>query len=363
MCRGRSAGAGDPAKRELAASKLTWEAIIANFRIPLLGRRWLELALGIGMAGLFLHLALRNVDMAEAMAAFSGIDSRHIAPIVAMSFVVLWLRVWRWKSMFSSGTRPSGRSAFHAFVLGAFGNCVLPGRLGDLMRAGLIARDIPAMGISGALATVVLEKVMDGLAVLVLLALALWFAPLPVWLVQAGLVTAAVFLFALALLFVMARRVTKQVGPRKPGLAGLSRRRPIAVLYRLAHKFTVGLEVVTSIRQLVVLLLFSVLIWSAESLIVYLSFQLFDIGLPPVAALVTIVYLTVGTMLPAAPGFIGTYQFFVISALALYGVAESAGLALSIFMNLFAIGMASVFAAGALLVQLLPATRHRPAQG
>ena len=204
---------------------------------------------------------------------------------------------------------------------------------------------------------------MDGLAVLVLLAVAFWFAPLPAWLVRTGLVAAAAFAVGLTVLFLLARYGIHGAtfGPMVPVRSGRSRF--ITTLQGLVHRFSGGLAVATSMRQLAVLLLFSLLIWSSESLVVFLSFRLFDIALPPTAAVVTIVFLTVGTMLPAAPGFIGTYQFFVISALALYGVSANAGLALSIFMNLFAIGIAAAFAAIAMLVRQLPAKKYSLDQG
>ena len=82
-------------------------------------------------------------------------------------------------------------------------NNIVPGRLGDLARAGMIGRFVPLLGSSGALATVVLEKVVDGLALLAFLGVALLVAPLPAWLGKTGALGSLVFLGSLLFLLVV----------------------------------------------------------------------------------------------------------------------------------------------------------------
>ncbi|WP_374681036.1 lysylphosphatidylglycerol synthase transmembrane domain-containing protein [Accumulibacter sp.] len=316
-------------------------------------RRWLHLAIGLAVAGLFLYLAVRNVDLAEARSILFKVEPGRMLPLVAMSLALVGLRVWRWLLMFPCAMRPTRYQAFDAFALASLANSFMPGRLGDIARAGIIGRHVPALGASGAFATVVLEKVLDGLAVLLLLATALWLVPLPPWLMKAGAGAAAVFLIALALLFALGSYGNKS--RESDPTAVTTKFAPVQMLRALRglfHRFTVGLSTVTSVEQLTLLLLMSLMIWCAEVWWVYLCLQIFAIGVPPQAAVVTIVLLAVGTMLPAAPGFVGTYQFFVVTALAIYGVAESPALALSVFMNLFAMSMTVVVGAMAILARL-----------
>ena len=68
----------------------------------------------------------------------------------------------------------------------------------------------------------------------------------------------------------------------------------------------------------------------------------FSITAPVMAAVVSVVFLCIGGMLPNAPGFVGTYQLFIVAAFQLYGVPETDAFALSIFMNLYVIILTSV---------------------
>lgn len=322
------------------------------------GRRpWLRLLLGISLAAAFFYLAVRNLDLAQAGSLLLSIDLSGLFSILILSLLVLGLRVWRWQLMFPVDSRPGGRAAFCAFVLGSFGNCVMPGRLGDLVRVQLVAAHVPVTGTGGALATVVLEKAMDGLAVLVLLAITFSFAPLPKWLVQAGLIGATAIAAVLAILILVAKQWSIRRLP--DAAAGRTWLEKLLITARqLILGFAKGLEVIMNLRQFAALLLFGLIIWISECLVVYFSFRLFDIHVPIAAAVVTIVFLAVGTMLPAAPGFIGTYQFFVISALTLYGISETLGLAVSIFMNLLSIGTVLLLSVVAFPIQMLPSPRQ-----
>lgn len=68
----------------------------------------------------------------------------------------------------------------------------------------------------------------------------------------------------------------------------------------------------------------------------------FSISAPYMAAVVGLVFLCIGSMLPAAPGFIGTYQLFIVAGLQVYGVPETQAFALSIFMNLYVMVLTSI---------------------
>ena len=99
----------------------------------------------------------------------------------------------------------------------------------------------------------------------------------------------------------------------------------------------------------------------------FLCLQAFSINVPFSAAIVSIVFLCVGSMLPSAPGLIGTYQLFIVSALQLYAVSSTSAFALAVFLNLFVIvmttvlGLAAVFFEGGLfnLRQLVAAASRR----
>ena len=91
----------------------------------------------------------------------------------------------------------------------------------------------------------------------------------------------------------------------------------------------------------------------------FIVFLMFGLNLPFVAAIVTGVILSVGMMLPAAPGFIGTYQFFTVTGLQLYQVVESKALAIAVFLNLFVFAITTLLGIIALSAEGMSWSRLR----
>ena len=110
----------------------------------------------------------------------------------------------------------------------------------------------------------------------------------------------------------------------------------------LVRKFSTGLHTLRTAQHFSLSTVLSLVIWFGETAMLFMLIQAFSISAPYMAAVVGIVFLCIGGMLPNAPGFIGTYQLFIVAAFTLYGVPETEAFALSIFMNLYMIVVTSV---------------------
>lgn len=108
--------------------------------------------------------------------------------------------------MFPPFARPTRALAFNAFAIGGLANNIIAGRVGDIARAGIIGPLLPEIGTSGALATVVLERVMDGLVLLAFLGAAFFLAPLPPWVERIGALGILFFVGMLVTLFLLNQR-------------------------------------------------------------------------------------------------------------------------------------------------------------
>src|SRR5687767_971855 len=122
--------------------------------------------LGVALGSTFLYLAARDVSMAQAWADLGDYDYGWVGGMLAFWTGAVYLRVKRWQGIFPIDATPPRGAVFNAFAIGGLANNALPGRLGDLVRVGLIQRHTSSISVGGTLATIVLEKIVDGLIVL-----------------------------------------------------------------------------------------------------------------------------------------------------------------------------------------------------
>ncbi len=314
-------------------------------------RNGLYAVVGLGIGALFLYLTARNVDLDEAATIIADVNLLWTLPLTLLYFLNLSLRSVRWHLMFPDEHRPTPRHTIDAFMIGKLGNNFLPGRLGEMLRAMAIGRTVPAVGITGALATVVVEKVLDALAILAMLGLALTFAPLPQWAQQTGLGMLIAFPGALLGLVLLDRNhhLLEHFDALVEGDSTV--RRWLRWLLTLPRKFSLGLHTLRAGRHFIAASMMTIVVWMLETAIIFTCFLAFDIELGVGAAMVTLALLTAGSILPSAPGFIGTYQLFIVSALNLYGVPETNSFAMSVFLNIYVMALTTTMGVIALLLE------------
>lgn len=314
-------------------------------------RRWLYMLSSVLIGALFLYLTARNVDLEQALATIYAINGWWIMPLTLVYILTFILRGLRWQLMFPDESRPSLRHAIDAFMIGRVCNNFLPGRLGELIRATVMGKILPRVGLSGSVATIVLEKIFDAFAVLVLLGVALFFAPLPPWLSNAGLAMIIV-LPAMLLALVIVDKADAHISHPSEGAtsAGIIVRL-MAFVRQILQKFSTGLFALRTAHHFTLLSALTLFIWGWEVIILFICLQAFSIPVPFTAALVTLVFLCVGSMLPAAPGFIGTYQLFIVAALQLYSIPDTNAFALSVFLNLYVIILTLILGVVAILLE------------
>ncbi|MDD3642101.1 MAG: lysylphosphatidylglycerol synthase transmembrane domain-containing protein, partial [Candidatus Krumholzibacteria bacterium] len=124
-----------------------------------------KLILGIVISAVFLFFALRNVDPGEMRAAFAAADYRYVLPAVCLTLISLWFRSVRWRYLLNPVKQIGRRSLLSAASIGLMANSVLPVRLGEFVRAYVIGRK-ERISKSSAFATIVVERIIDGVTVL-----------------------------------------------------------------------------------------------------------------------------------------------------------------------------------------------------
>src|SRR4030088_1479180 len=138
-------------------------------------RRLAQILLGLAVSTGLLVYCFWDVDLGVIAARLRDTLWSFLALSIALAFGSLWARAWRWGYLFPPGARPT--HLFRALVIGYMGNNLLPLRAGELVRIYVATRRGPPFGTT--LSTVVVERVLDGLAVGLIVAGLLLVVPVP----------------------------------------------------------------------------------------------------------------------------------------------------------------------------------------
>jgi uncharacterized protein (TIRG00374 family) len=139
--------------------------------------RYLRLFVGVIISAVFIWLALRGLHLPDVWASLRSADYVWLIPSVAVYFLAVGARTWRWDYLLRPIKQIPLRRLFPVVVIGYMGNNVYPFRAGELLRA-VVLRQREGVSVSSSLATIVVERVFDGLVMLLFVFVALPFAPL-----------------------------------------------------------------------------------------------------------------------------------------------------------------------------------------
>lgn len=309
-------------------------------------RLWLTLALGLGLSATLAWLVLRRVDLAGLGRSLRQADLGILALSLATKGLGLACMGWRAAVLLSPVRPVSFGLGFRGQLLGFAANNILPLRLGELAKADYLARH-GALPRTSALAAAAAERVLDAVCLLGLLALVAPVA-LPRFEHRSTAVVAAVTVAGAGWVAWWLAAHPQALGRLLAGLArgaGWSRGADLA---RLADSFSRGLAGLASARVTARALLASLAYWLSSLAGIHLWTRAFALELPWYAPALLVVFLAFGTALPAAPGFIGTWDYFFVLGLAVFEVAPETATAVAIAGHATAMIPFTV-AAGALL--------------
>lgn len=296
-----------------------------------------------------LVLLLQRIDLGSFVLAVSNLDVISLLFAVGLTFVSYWLRAVRWRYLLLSGGAVALSSLYPAVIIGYMANNLFPAKAGELVRAWVLAeREQRPFG--AVMASLVVDRLWDGLCMLLMLVLVLFWLPLPPGVQQmsgvmraGGVTTLLVYLAVLCILFLL------KVYPQKAHilLHGLLRPLPERIsnrIFYLFQAFVDGLQIFQKSGQLIAVATCSILIWVTATIPIYLVLHGFGLQLPPLAALLIMVLLLFAVMIPSAPGYIGTYHLACYTGLTAYGVSDS--IAVSVSLVIHGVGFFPVTLAG-----------------
>lgn len=306
--------------------------------------------IGIGISVLCMGLLFTKIDPGKVLAALREMDWRWLAPAILSTFVSFFGRAVRWHYLILPIKQVKLSSLYPATVIGYMANNILPARLGEFVRAFLLARK-EGLDTSAIFATLVVDRLCDGFSVLLILLYTLFTVSLPPGMeavqqrmVAGGYITLALYCGVIAFLVVLKRRTTWTLSL----VATLLRPLPRVFSEKaipLLGSFIGGIRFSLSPSAILAVVASSAFIWFFAAWPVDMILRSFGVVLPVSGALFILIFLVFGVMVPASPGYVGTYHVACVTALSAFNVPSDK--ALSIALVIHGIGFFPVIAAGA----------------
>jgi len=271
----------------------------------ILPARGQNIALNVGLSLFFLNFVFAEINLAEVGRAFAAANYWMFIPSTIFVVLHMYFRTLRWQWLLKPLGEVRFWPAFRGLVIGITGNAVLPARAGEFIRAYVLGRSA-GLPKTGVFATLVVERIFDGLTVLLVLLAVIGLGVRNEALQTAGILGGIFYLGAMVGvgLFMTKRHwadtLIHKFLPEKWG----------TILLDLLDSFTSGLAILKNPRQLAMVSLWNLLTWAVIPVSFYFGLLAFDFGapLPWQAPTLMLPAMALGLTIPGAPGGVGVVQ-------------------------------------------------------
>lgn len=281
--------------------------------------------LGLAVSAALLIMTARTIRWNVVYDAFATAVWLPWIPLAVATYTVgMLLRGLRLQKLVESEANLTVATASNIIAVGYAVNNILPARLGEFARAGMLAE---RTGLPYALALTVtfLERLLDGLTILTLFVLASFITPTQSWMTSASQIAALIFAMVLPCVLVLA--IFPQLS--------------LSLASQLSHPFgrnlhhkalalttqvTRGFGCLRSGASALLVLMLSFLIWGIEGLMFALVLPCFQIVFSPVKALAVMAFTNLGILVPSTPGYLAVYHKCCAEALQAVTSKQGAGL-------------------------------------
>ena len=272
--------------------------------------------------------AMRGV---EFDAFLEHVRTARLWPIiaaVAIATTLFPLRVFRWRLLlkYPDGSNLPWLTMWHSIAMGFMANNILPFRMGEVVRVVSVSR-LGNVGLGASASSVAVERIFDGLALVLLLTVALFTSNIPEEVLSGAVLPTQAATYIGAMFGVALVAGIMVVAFPKPAerLIQLVVRSPkwSAKLVGILEDLRQGMEALRSPARILGVALWSVGLWLVNALSFYVAFLAFDIPVNFAGALLMQGVLAIGISVPSAPGYVGVFEFAIVLVLGrVYGVSE-----------------------------------------
>ena len=341
-------------------------------------RAVLSFVLGMGVSAIALYFAFKNVPFDTLTDYFRTIRFRWIWPAAVMVVAGLLLRVLRWRMIVGAVQPLSFPAAYHPFLISFFANCVLPGRIGEILRPVVLFQR-SGVPFSTGIATVATERLFDLIILLAAFPIVLTQVPLGsvqeftfhgFHLSRETLDTAVTMLLRMlvvmcvGIFFLMVPAIRARLGRLLMGLPNLIpflpesarawlKEKVMRPVITIMENVASGFTLLKTPGKLMGCIGLSAAIWTLQTVSYHtLALDFPGASLPFFQMYVVMILTCFFIVLPSVPGYWGLWEAGGVFAMSLFGIPAAEALGFTLFnhaLQLFpvlALGAVSVWVTG-----------------
>jgi glycosyltransferase 2 family protein len=281
-----------------------------------------QIILGCLISGVCLYFALRGISLSQVLDVLRDAKIGIIFTALILYFLNFIIRALRWSCLIQPLKTHPPLSMLWVLFTGFFANNVLPFRMGELARAHFCARKL-TVSRSSALGTIAMERLCDMVSFLLVFVLVSATLTFP------NYIRKGAFFMGLAALLVIVMLVLMHY--KKGALESMLAQTPLPPHWKekiavMVNHFTHSTIGILTPKTLAIALLLSVVVWSIEATFLFLIAQSLSVPLAFMGAFFLLFALGLSVAIPQGPGYVGTYEFFGVTALGFLGIEKAQAL-------------------------------------
>lgn len=273
---------------------------------------------GFAISIVCLYFVFKGIQWGQVASTFARANPFNLTLSALFQLLSLGMAGFRWKAVINL-PEVSWSSTSASMMVGLMVNNIFPGRIGELVRPIMLGGEVKRSG-SFLFATVIIDRLSDLLVLVILALLSFGMFPSLSWaremsLIGGGIVLLAFFLIGIFSYSKIGLKLDGMVRQFVPG-------RFYEQIIDNLKKFRLGFQTVKSIRRGAAIFGLSWLVWGTWFLCLYYALNAFELALPFWGMILLLAVLNLGALVPASPGYAGTYHLLGILVLSAFGIKK-----------------------------------------
>ena len=281
-------------------------------RLLIFVNRYIKLIFGICISIAGLYYAFRGIDFVQLWKIINQLDLFYGTLSLIILLTSNIVRALRWQILAYPIDKISIRPAFSSIMIGYFGNSVLPFRMGEFLRAYVLAEKT-SLNVPTAFGTIVTERILDfvGLSLLILLTILVY----PVDWINQQIIIGVVVLSLTAFVFVFYFKEINEIFLFDLKKIRLLQKSTVLKIIEILERLINGAVAIRSTNKVMLIFLYTVLIWLMYCFSTYFALLSTGISIKWYEVCVLMISTTLAISVPAAPAYVGTYHATVVYVL------------------------------------------------